>query len=95
MSRTGLHAAGPRDLKTLARPLLDEVVPDLADAASLGMLDGPDIVYIERAQADTSRLNIDRRRAAGQGPMPRHLDTPSSRACRSARQRDILERSKL
>ncbi len=49
------------DLKLLARPLLRELVPDVADAASLGMLDGTDIVYIERAQGDLPQLNLDRR----------------------------------
>ncbi len=49
------------DLKLLARPLLRELVPDIADAASLGMLDGTDIVYVERAQGDLPQLNLDRR----------------------------------
>ena len=49
------------DLKILARPLLRDLVPDIADAASLGMLDGVDIVYIERTQAHLPQLNLDRR----------------------------------
>ncbi len=49
------------DLKLLARPLLRELVPGVADAASLGMLEGTDIVYVERAQAELPQLNLDRR----------------------------------
>jgi IclR family transcriptional regulator, pca regulon regulatory protein len=55
------------DLKVLARPLLDEMVPDVADAASLGMLDGADIVYIERAQVDLPQVNLDRRAGSRTG----------------------------
>jgi IclR family transcriptional regulator, pca regulon regulatory protein len=49
------------DLKILARPLLQDMVPGIADAASLGMLDSTDIVYIERAQSDLPPMNLDRR----------------------------------
>jgi IclR family transcriptional regulator, pca regulon regulatory protein len=55
------------DLKMLARPLLSEMVPQVADAASLGMLDGTDIVYVERAQAELSQLNLDRRTGSRTG----------------------------
>jgi len=49
------------DLKTLSRPLLRELVPDSADAASLGMLADCDVVYVERIQGDVSRSSLDRR----------------------------------
>jgi IclR family pca regulon transcriptional regulator len=49
------------DLKLLARPLLRELVPEVADAASLGMLDDTDVVYIERVEGDLSRPNLNRR----------------------------------
>jgi IclR family pca regulon transcriptional regulator len=39
------------NLKVLVRPLLAELVPDVADAASLGMLDEDSVVYVERVQA--------------------------------------------
>jgi IclR family transcriptional regulator, pca regulon regulatory protein len=55
------------DLKMLARPLLRELVPDIADAASLGMLDGTDIVYVERAQSDMPQVNLDRRTGSRTG----------------------------
>jgi IclR family transcriptional regulator, pca regulon regulatory protein len=44
-----------------ARPLLQEIVPAVADAASLGMLDGTDVVYVERAEADRRLAVMDRR----------------------------------
>lgn len=49
------------DLKLLARPLLRELVPDVADAASLGMLDDTDVVYIERVEGKLDRHNLNRR----------------------------------
>lgn len=49
------------DLKMLARPLLRELVPDVADAASLGMLDDTDVVYIERVEGGLERHNLNRR----------------------------------
>ena len=44
-----------------AAPLLRELVPQHADAASLGVLDGADVVYVERVQVDMARPNLDRR----------------------------------
>ena len=41
------------DLKTLSGPLLTELV---ADAASLGVLDGGDVAYVERVQGERSRV---------------------------------------
>jgi IclR family transcriptional regulator, pca regulon regulatory protein len=49
------------DLKTHARPLLQELIPDHADAASLGMLDGPEVVYVERVQSEAIDDTLDRR----------------------------------
>jgi IclR family pca regulon transcriptional regulator len=57
----GYIALARGDLKTHARPLLKPLVPDIADAASLGMLDGPDVVYVERVQGDLARGDMDRR----------------------------------
>ncbi|TBW40857.1 IclR family transcriptional regulator [Siculibacillus lacustris] len=79
------------DLKTLSRPLLVELCADLADAASLGMLDGPDVVYVERVQGDIGRRHVDRRTgsrtgiyAAALGQAILAFDTPE-------RQREVLE----
>lgn len=49
------------DLNTHARPLFKPLVPEIADAASLGMLDGSDVVYIERIQGNLARGDMDRR----------------------------------
>jgi len=49
------------NLKILSRPLLAELVADLVDAASLGMLDGPDVVYVERVQIEGNNRQLDRR----------------------------------
>lgn len=48
-------------LRDVARPLLNDLLADVADAASLGMLDGPDVVYIERLQGDLGARHVDRR----------------------------------
>ena len=55
---TALNSAG---LGGQAAPLLRELVPSPAEAASLGVLDGPDVVYVERVQADLARPGLDRR----------------------------------
>ncbi len=47
--------------KTLAQPMLREMVPEVGDAASLGMLDGFDVVYVERVEAEHSPNMIHRR----------------------------------
>jgi len=48
-------------LRVMAAPLLRALVPARTDAASLGVLDGPDVVYIERAQSPTAQRELDRR----------------------------------
>jgi IclR family pca regulon transcriptional regulator len=57
----GFLALSDRDLRSHARPMLQECVPDLVDAASLGTLDGPDAVFLERVDTGLSRHNLDRR----------------------------------
>jgi IclR family transcriptional regulator, pca regulon regulatory protein len=51
----GYTALARSDLKTHARPLLKALVPKVADAASLGILDGPDVVYVEHLKATGGR----------------------------------------
>lgn len=63
----GYVALAHADLKTLARPLLVDLVADIADAGSLGMLDGADVVYVERVQADLGRRHLDRRSGSRTG----------------------------
>jgi IclR family transcriptional regulator, pca regulon regulatory protein len=57
----GFLALSDRDLRSHARPMLQECVPDVVDAASLGTLDGPDAVFLERIDTGLSRHNLDRR----------------------------------
>jgi IclR family pca regulon transcriptional regulator len=57
----GYAALNKAGLKGQAAPLLRELVPVHADAASLGVLDGADVVYVERAQVDMARPDLDRR----------------------------------
>jgi IclR family transcriptional regulator, pca regulon regulatory protein len=58
LGHSALTAGG---LAAMARPPLRDLVPDIADAASLGMLEGADVVYLERVQADFGRHGPDRR----------------------------------
>ncbi|CAH2603163.1 Helix-turn-helix domain-containing protein [Rhodovastum atsumiense] len=57
----GYLALASQDLPAHAAPLLRECVPALADAGSLAILDGPDVVYLERVQSGQMRQDIDRR----------------------------------
>lgn len=57
----GYLALSGQDLWWHAGPLLDECVPDYCDAASLGTLDGPDIVYLARSEKNLERYNLDRK----------------------------------
>jgi len=55
----GFNAIARTDLRTLSRPLLRGIVGDRIEAASLGVLDGSEVVYIERVQAGLARLAVD------------------------------------
>jgi len=57
----GFLALSSQDLRAHAEPLLRERVPAIADAGSLGTLDGPDVVYLERVDAGMGRHDVDRR----------------------------------
>ena len=57
----GFLALSSQDLRAHAAPLLRELVPERADAASLGTLDGPDVVYLERVNGSMPRHDVDRR----------------------------------
>ena len=48
-------------LRTIVEPLLRELVPGVGDAASLGILDGGDVVYLARVGAGLDRHKMDRR----------------------------------
>ncbi len=55
----GLHAIGHSDLRELSRPILRSLVGEISEAASVGALDGADVLYIERVRAGLTRLGVD------------------------------------
>jgi IclR family pca regulon transcriptional regulator len=55
----GLRAIGHADLRELTRPILRSLVGEVNEAASLGVLDGADVLYIERVRAGVARLGVD------------------------------------
>ena len=55
----GFNAIARADLRTLARPLLRSLVGETIEAASIGVPDGADVVYVERMQAGLARLGVD------------------------------------
>jgi IclR family pca regulon transcriptional regulator len=57
----GFSALSGSDLSIHAEPLLREAVPQLADAASLGVLEAGEVVYLQRVQAGLDRHGFNRR----------------------------------
>lgn len=55
----GFRAIGRYDIRTLARPLLRSLVGEVSEAASLGVLSGADVLYVERMRAGITRLGVD------------------------------------
>lgn len=55
----GFNAIARSDIRQLGRPLLRSLVGNTIEAASLGVLDGDEAVYIERIQAGLQRLAVD------------------------------------
>lgn len=55
----GFNAIARTELRDLARPVLRALVGEVNEAASVGVLEGPEIVYIERIQAGLTRLGVD------------------------------------
>jgi IclR family transcriptional regulator, pca regulon regulatory protein len=55
----GFSAIARSDLRSLGRPLLRAIVGDRIEAASIGVLDGSQVVYVERIQAGLARLAVD------------------------------------
>lgn len=56
----GFAALSARGLPDHAAPLLRELVPEAGDAASLGMVEGGDVVYLARVQAGLERHGVQR-----------------------------------
>ncbi len=57
----GYAALSAGDLPTHARPLLRELVPDVADAGSLGVLEKGEVIYLARVDAGLERHGVVRR----------------------------------
>ncbi|WP_432383173.1 IclR family transcriptional regulator [Duganella sp. P38] len=55
----GFHAIGRSDLRTRARPILRGLVGEVNEAASIGVLDGSSVMYVERVQAGLTQLGVD------------------------------------
>lgn len=55
----GFHAIAHSDLREIARPILRSLVGEVSEAASLGVIDGGDVLYIERVRAGVARLGVD------------------------------------
>jgi IclR family transcriptional regulator, pca regulon regulatory protein len=55
----GFNAIARSDLRTHARPILRSLVGEINEAASIGVLDGADVIYVERIQAGLARLGVD------------------------------------
>ncbi|MBI3507943.1 MAG: IclR family transcriptional regulator [Proteobacteria bacterium] len=55
----GFNAIARSELRTQARPVLRNLVGQTSEAASIGVLDGSDVVYVERIQAGLVRLAVD------------------------------------
>lgn len=57
----GLNALAGLDIRAIANSKLRDLVPDFADAASLAVLDGAEVVYIDRVEENLTRLGLVRR----------------------------------
>ncbi len=55
----GFNAIGRRDLRSLVRPVLRSLVGETSEAASFGVLQACDVVYVERVRAGLTRLGVD------------------------------------
>jgi IclR family transcriptional regulator, pca regulon regulatory protein len=55
----GFHAIARADLRTAARPVLRQLVGEVNEAASIGVLEGADVLYVERIQAGLTRLGVE------------------------------------
>jgi IclR family pca regulon transcriptional regulator len=55
----GFHAIARQDLRALVRPVLQSLVGEVSEAASFGVIEGADVLYIERVRAGFTRLGVD------------------------------------
>lgn len=54
----GFNALSGMDLHECSRPILRSLVNQVSEASSLGVLEGAEVVYIERVQAGLTRLGV-------------------------------------
>ncbi len=55
----GFHAIARADLRSAARPVLRRLVGEVNEAASIGVLEAAEILYVERIQAGLTRLGVE------------------------------------
>src|SRR4051794_18595524 len=55
----GFHAIAHKDLRDTVRPVLRTLVNDTSEAASFAVLNGAEVLYIERVRAGIARLGVD------------------------------------
>lgn len=55
----GFHAIAHTDLRSLVRPVLRGLVSEISEAASFAVLQGADVLYLERVRAGITRLGVD------------------------------------
>jgi IclR family pca regulon transcriptional regulator len=55
----GFRAIGRKDVRAVVRPVLRSLVGETNEAASFGVLDGGNVVFIERVRAGLMRLGVD------------------------------------
>lgn len=57
----GFNVFGQMDFPAIARPILRSLMSPVNEAASIAVLDGPELVYVERVQTPMGRLGISQR----------------------------------
>jgi len=85
----GFNAVARQDLRTVVRPVLRSLVGELGEAASFGVLDGGDIIYIARMRAGMTRLLVEIRVGT---PIPATMSV-IGRALLAFLPKDALERT--
>jgi len=55
----GFHAIARTDLRSIVRPILRGLVSETHEAASFAVLQGADVLYLERVRAGITRLGVD------------------------------------
>ncbi|ALQ04549.1 MULTISPECIES: IclR family transcriptional regulator [Pseudomonas] len=55
----GFHAIARTDLRSIVRPILRSLVSETSEAASFAVLQGADVLYLERVRAGITRLGVD------------------------------------